>query len=73
MGNGYYIDLANGPSHKSLAYRLWRALCLCASLTGRYSGYVPKEEDYRFTPWFAWEIAWGIWDDCPCFKCKGVR
>lgn len=59
--------------HRSLVERVCRALWLWARLAGRKTGYLP-ENDYRFSPKFAWEIAWvTLWKNCPCDRCDERR
>ena len=60
--------------HRSLVERVCRALWLWARLAGRKTGYLPETEDYRFSPKFAWEIAWvTLWKNCPCDRCYERR
>jgi hypothetical protein len=66
-----YIDLANGPSHKPLIWRLYRCARMFFNLLGSEIGYCPG----RFEPIMSWQLAYGLWlaHGCPCWKCHPLE
>lgn len=63
---GEYFWSEAGPMHRNKWTRFWRAVWLFLRL-------VFRDWYGRIWPNTAWEIASGIWNDCPCYGCKRER